>query len=97
VASAVILDAPKVRSGTHVAGLCDGRPVDGVTKLEVAAREESVIRCYNPALDECTWSDRPRRDRHKHAADALRQKAQGFRPPSRSFRRRHTNRSAMAV
>jgi hypothetical protein len=44
-----------------------------------------------------TWSDRPRRDQHKHAADALRQKAQGFRPPSRVFRRRHTNRSAMAV
>ena len=43
------------------------------------------------------WSDRPRQDGHQHAADAIRQKAQGYRPPSSSAKRPNRNRSAMAV
>jgi hypothetical protein len=44
------------------------------------------------------WRDTPRQDGHQHAADALRQKAQGYAPPShgRLWRRRR-NRSAMAI
>jgi hypothetical protein len=46
------------------------------------------------------WRDTPRQDGHQHAADALRQKAQGYHPPSTSGlrrRNRNRNRSAMAV
>lgn len=45
------------------------------------------------------WSDRPRANGHQHAADAIRQKAQGYRPPSTSSgtRNKHRNRSGMAV
>jgi hypothetical protein len=44
------------------------------------------------------WRDTPRQDGHQHAADALRQKAQGYAPPSRQPRQwRRRNRSAMAV
>lgn len=44
------------------------------------------------------WRDRPREDGHQHAADAIRQKAQGYRPDEpAATRRRHRNRSAMAA
>ncbi|MPZ36667.1 MAG: hypothetical protein GEU95_01170 [Rhizobiales bacterium] len=44
------------------------------------------------------WSERPRKNGHQHAADALRQKAQGYSPTSASSgKRRNRNRSAMAV
>lgn len=42
------------------------------------------------------WSDRPRANGHQHAADAIRQKAQGYRMPV-SGPKRNRNRSAMAV
>ena len=44
------------------------------------------------------WRETPREDGHQHAADALRQKAQGYSAPSaRGFRRKHRYRSAMAA
>ncbi len=44
------------------------------------------------------WRETPREDGHQHAADALRQKAQGYSAPSaRRFRRKHRYRSAMAA
>lgn len=43
------------------------------------------------------FTERPRKNGHQHAADALRQKAQGFMAPSMNRRSRHRNRSAMAV
>lgn len=44
-----------------------------------------------------TWSPRPRHDSHTHAADALRQKVQGFTERTGMIRRKARNRSAMAV
>jgi hypothetical protein len=44
------------------------------------------------------WRETPRQDGHQHAADALRQKAQGYSAPSaRRLRRKHRYRSAMAA
>ncbi len=46
------------------------------------------------------WREKPRQDGHQHAADALRQKAQGYRPPNSTtgtVRRARRNRSGMAV
>jgi hypothetical protein len=44
------------------------------------------------------WRETPREDGHQHAADALRQKAQGYSAPSaRRSRRKHRYRSAMAA
>jgi hypothetical protein len=44
------------------------------------------------------WRDTPRQDGHQHAADALRQKAQGYAPPSyRRLWRRRRRVSPMAV
>lgn len=44
------------------------------------------------------WRDKPRKDGHQHAADALRQKAQSYHISSSApSRRRNRNRSAMAV
>ena len=44
------------------------------------------------------WRETPREDGHQHAADALRQKAQGYSSPSaRGFRRKQRYRSAMAA
>jgi hypothetical protein len=50
------------------------------------------------------WRDTPREDGHQHAADAMRQKAQGYRAvsgltgaPGQSRRRRNRNRSQMAA
>jgi len=44
------------------------------------------------------WREKPREDGHQHAADALRQKAQGYSASSaRGFRRKRRYRSAMAA
>ena len=44
------------------------------------------------------WREKPREDGHQHAADALRQKAQGYSAPSaRGLRRKRRYRSAMAA
>jgi hypothetical protein len=42
------------------------------------------------------WRDKPREDGNQHAADALRQKAQGYSGPV-AKRKKHRNRSAMAA
>lgn len=45
------------------------------------------------------WRDTPRKDGHQHAADAIRQKAQGYSPPASVTASKHKrrNRSGMAV
>ena len=47
---------------------------------------DAYSRAHNRALD--AWTDQPRHDRHSHAADALRQHAQGYQPDDRPMNAR---------
>lgn len=79
-----------VRQAFHNYWFDETKCKDGLKHIELYRKE------WNERLG--VWSDRPRHDAHSHAADAIRQHAQGYQPPTTANTRpRRRNLSGMAV